>query len=263
MSQQLKYKNSAGNEINVPAEFIMVGVLAFIAGVSTTVYFYRSMCCGMEMPGGWTMSMMWMRMPGQTWFGSALSFLLMWLAMMMTMMIPSAIPTFLKTQRRWASLCYMASGYFAVWLIAGIGIYPLGMELAKIEMRSELISRAVPLLSGAALVAAGAIQFSRWKMKHLLGCRSPFGCIISCSGHETSFWLGCKQGVTCCVCCVAPMTILLVLGIMNPLVMIIVTISITVEKLLPGPKVNARLAGITAIVAGFIMTIHWATVNYA
>jgi predicted metal-binding membrane protein len=49
----------------------------------------------MEMPGGWTMSMMWMRMPGQTWFASALSFQSMWLAMMVTMMMPSALPMFL------------------------------------------------------------------------------------------------------------------------------------------------------------------------
>ena len=49
------------------------------------------MCCEMEMPGGWTMSMMWMRMPGQTWFASALSFLFMWLAMMVALMLPSAL----------------------------------------------------------------------------------------------------------------------------------------------------------------------------
>jgi hypothetical protein len=35
-------------------------------------------------------------------------------------------------------------------------------------MRSELFSRAVPLLSGASLIAAGAIQFTRWKMMHLV-----------------------------------------------------------------------------------------------
>jgi hypothetical protein len=28
----------------------------------------------MPMPGGWTMSMAWMRMPGQTWPGAAASF---------------------------------------------------------------------------------------------------------------------------------------------------------------------------------------------
>ncbi len=164
----------------------------------------------MEMPGGWTMSTMWMRMRGQTWLASAVSFLLMWLAMMVAMMMPSALPMFLKTTRQWASLCYMASGYFAMWLAAGVGIYALGVAFAAVAMRSELFSRAVPLLSGASLITAGAIQFTRWKMTHLLRCRSPLGCASSCPQRETSFRLGCKQGAACCVCCAAPMTIQLV-----------------------------------------------------
>src|SRR5258706_10342947 len=72
MTDQLQHKNSAGgNEATLRAEFIAVCVLAFVAGVSATVYFCRSMCCEMEMPGGWTMSMMWIRMHGHTWFVSA------------------------------------------------------------------------------------------------------------------------------------------------------------------------------------------------
>ena len=47
---------------------------------------------GMTMPGGWTMSMMWMRMPGLTWPGTAASFLGMWVVMMVAMMLPSLAP---------------------------------------------------------------------------------------------------------------------------------------------------------------------------
>ena len=247
----MKHKNSAsGNEAVSPAKFITVCVFAFVAGVLATAYFCRSMSGGMEMPGGWTMSMMWMRMDGQSWFASAIGFLLMWLAMMVAMMLPAALPMFLKTRQQWTSLCYMASGYFVIWLAAGVGIYVLGVVFMEIAMRSEVLSRAVPLLSGAALIAAGAIQFTRWKMTHLLRCRSSSGCAISCPQDETSLRLGCKQGAACCVCCAAPMTIQLTLGIMNPLVMIVVAIVIAAEKLLPRPGITVRLVGFAAILAG-------------
>jgi len=73
--------------------WFLVGLLGvFIGCVAATWYFCRSMSGGMEMPGGWRMSMMWMRMPGQTWAESAAMFLLMWIAMMVAMMLPSALP---------------------------------------------------------------------------------------------------------------------------------------------------------------------------
>jgi predicted metal-binding membrane protein len=218
--------------------------------MSATIYYCRSMCCEMEMSGGWSMSMMWMRMRGQSWFTSARTFLLMWLAMMVAMMLPSALPTFLKTRRQWTSLCWMASGYFAIWAAAGVVIYAFGVAFAAVAMRSESFSRAVPLLLSALLIAAGSVQFTRWKMTHLLRCRSPFGCATSCPQQETSFRLGCKQAVACCVCCAAPMTIQLALGVMNPLVMIAIAIIIAAEKLLPRPAIVARLVGISAIIAG-------------
>ncbi len=43
------------------------------------------------MPGGWTMSMTWMRMPGQTWAGAATTFLGIWVVMMVAMMMPSLV----------------------------------------------------------------------------------------------------------------------------------------------------------------------------
>ncbi len=251
MADQLQTKSSAGGDATMlPIEFFAVCALAFVVGVAATIHFCRSMSGGMRMPGGWTMSMMWMRMPGQTRFASAFSFLLMWLAMMVAMMLPSALPTFLKTSRQWISLCGMASGYFAMWLAAGAGIYVLGVALATVAMQSDLISRAVPLLSGASLIAAGAFQFTRWKITHLLRCRSPFGCATSCPQQETNFRLGCKQGAACCVCCAAPMTILLALGMMSPLVIIVVAMVIAAEKLLPRPAIVARLVGISTIIAG-------------
>ena len=46
------------------------------------------------------------------------------------------------------------------------------------------------------------------------------------------------------------MLLLVALGMMNPLVIIVVTIVIAAEKLLPRPAMVARLVGISAIIAG-------------
>src|SRR5262249_41193626 len=106
------------------------------------------------------------------------------------------------------------------------------------------------------LIAAGAFQFTRWKLTSLLRCRSSFGCASVCPERETNFRLGCKQGAACCLCCAAPTMILVVLGMMNPFVIVGVAIVIATEKILPRPEITARLAGIAAIVTGVTTILH-------
>ena len=53
----------------------------------------------MPMPGGWTMSMAWMRMPGQSWPAAAMMFASMWIAMMVPMMLPSLVPMLRRYRR--------------------------------------------------------------------------------------------------------------------------------------------------------------------
>src|SRR5262249_30134326 len=71
-----------------------VSALLFAASAAATILWCTSMSAmgEMPMPGGWTMSMAWMRMPGQTWLGAAASFLGMWVVMMVAMMLPSLAP---------------------------------------------------------------------------------------------------------------------------------------------------------------------------
>ena len=74
--------------------FFGVSALLFAASAAVTIVWCASMSTmgGMPMPGGWTMSMAWMRMPGQTWPGAAASFLGMWVVMMVAMMLQSLVP---------------------------------------------------------------------------------------------------------------------------------------------------------------------------
>ena len=259
MAYQLQKVSAGGNRTRLPAEFISVCILTFIISVLVTAYFCRSMCHEMKMPGGWTMSMMWMRMPGQSWFMSAINFLAMWQAMMVAMMLPSALPMFIRTRRQWSTLCYMACGYFTIWFAAGVILYATGLAFATAAMESEPFSRTVPLLSGMLLIAAGLTQFTRWKMTHLFCCRSASGCAVSCL-RKTGFKIGCKQGVACCACCAPALMIQLVFGMMNPVVMIVAGMLIAAEKLLPRPEITVRFVGIAAILAG---VVTWIVYLYA
>jgi hypothetical protein len=60
--------------------FFGVSALLFAISAAVTIVWCASMSAmgEMPMPGGWTMSMAWMRMPGHTWRGAAASFLGMW-----------------------------------------------------------------------------------------------------------------------------------------------------------------------------------------
>ena len=78
------------------------------------------------MPGGWTMSMAWMKMPRQSWSGASWMFGQMWLVMMVAMMTPSLVPMLMRYRQALrrqanravaiATLC-AAIAYFAVRLI--------------------------------------------------------------------------------------------------------------------------------------------------
>jgi predicted metal-binding membrane protein len=243
---------------------------------------------GMEMPGGWTMSMMWMCMPGQTWLASAAMFLLMWLTMMIAMMLPSAIPM-LNTYRTVPRVggapgtlvgsapgtLLVACGYFAVWTLIGLVLYALCVSWAYATMRSSTLSHLVPTLTGTTLILAGLMQFSRWKMAALTRCRDPLACALSPGGADVSsasggsalspgsagilpaaWHSGLQQGMSCAMCCSGPMLALLALGAMNLAAMAIVTLVISLEKLLPRPLPFVRLSGALAIIIGAAMLLR-------
>src|SRR4051812_24550748 len=100
MGVAAQFQNSAFSHRKAPDRasgraFFGVAALLFTASAALTIVWCTSMpaMAGMRMPGGWTMSMAWMRMPGQTWAGAASSFVVMWAAMMVAMMLPSLLPT--------------------------------------------------------------------------------------------------------------------------------------------------------------------------
>jgi predicted metal-binding membrane protein len=244
--------------------FIIASAVVFAASVATTIVWCTSMSAmgEMPMPGGWTMSMTWMRMPGQTWPGAAASFLGMWSVMMVAMMLPSVMPTLSRYRE---AVCLASGsglsrltvlvglGYFFVWALFGGAAFLLGIGLTSLEMRQPSIARAVPITIGIVVLAAGALQFTAWKARQLVCCReaSADACVdLSASG---AWRHGLHFGLQCGPCCANLMVILLAVGVMDLRAMAVVTAAITAERLAPVGERVARGIGAIVIGAGLLL----------
>jgi predicted metal-binding membrane protein len=108
--------------------FLAVAALLFAASAAVTIVGCNSMSAmgGMAMAGGWTMSMAWMRMPGQSWVEASSSFVGIWVVMMAAMMLPSPVPVLSRYRRAIGGTenigrltALVGAGYFSVWTHVG------------------------------------------------------------------------------------------------------------------------------------------------
>jgi predicted metal-binding membrane protein len=264
MNQMVQFENgrSCLTVIDRASDRVFLGVsaLLFAASAALTTAWCASMSTmqGMPMPGGWTMSMAWMRMPGQTWCGTALAFLGMWIVMMIAMMLPSLVAMLSRYRQTVgrtgeANLGRLTSlvglGYFSVWILLGMAVYPLGVALATVEMQQPSLARAVPTAVGGVVLIAGALQFTRWKAHHLACCRAGQDRCRTLPAVTGKPWRhGIRLGLHCCYCCANWTAILLVIGVMDLRTMTAVTAAITAERLAPAGQGAAKAIG--AVVAG-------------
>jgi predicted metal-binding membrane protein len=239
----------------------------FVAAAAITWSGARSMSGGMPMPGGWVMPMMWMHMPGQTAWGAAGMFLLMWQAMMIAMMLPSSWPMLVLYQRVAVSsgekrpglaMAFAGAGYFAVWLGFGAIAFLVGSTASNAAMKSAGLSRMMPAAAGAVLIVAGLYQWSPWKQTCLAHCRSPLMFLGHAfrPGLAGAMRVGVAHGIFCTGCCWALMAIQMILGVMNLAVMLLIAAVIAVEKLWTRGPLLARLAGGAAIGIGAFYLVN-------
>ena len=242
--------------------FFAASSLLFAASAAGTIAWCGSMSGGMRMPGGWTMSMAWMRMPGQSWAESTASFLGMWTVMMVAMMLPSLVPMLSAYRRSVAAstgtplgvLTVVAgAGYFFVWALIGVAVDALGVTLSAAEMRSAALSRSVPLATGVVLLLAGCAQVSPWKIRQLLRCRDGSACAALPRPDARGAWVhGLRLGAQCTLSSASLMVVLVAVGVMDLGAMAAVTGAITLERLVPGPERVARAIGLAVIAAAIV-----------
>jgi predicted metal-binding membrane protein len=245
--------------------FYTVCVLLFAASVAATIAWSTRMqrMGEMPMPGGWTMSMAWMPMPGRTWLDAAASFVGMWIAMMVAMMLPSLVPMLRRYRhaagrtrdpRLGALTALVAAGYFVVWTLVGMAAFPFGVAVTAAAMRHPALARAVPVAVGVVVLLAGAFQLTAWKARHLACCREAPGRGRTLPADAATAWRhGLRLGIECARCCAGLMAILLVVGVMDLGAMALVAAAITAERLAPSGERVARAVGAVAVLAGVVL----------
>ena len=237
--------------------FFAISALLFGACATATVLSSASMSDmgEMPMPGGWTMSMLWMRMPGQTWLGTGAAFLAMWTVMMVAMMLPSIAPALWRWSTRIRDrgrLALIAAGYFSIWIALGVGVFLVGVALAALAMNASEIARATPITGGVVVLVAGALQFTRWKAHHLALCREVWA---TPRNAAAALKCGLRLGLHCSLSSAGLTAILLIVGLMDLRVMAAVTAAITIERLAPDGQRVARAIGAAVLVAGMALVI--------
>jgi len=177
----------------------------------------------------------------------------MWIAMMVPMMLPSLIPMLQRYRQAVAGTsesrldrltALVGAGYFFVWSVFGVAVFPVGTALAAIEMQQPALARAVPMAIGMVVLLSGALQFTAWKTRHLICCREAPGTGLPLPGDAASAWQhGLRLGLYCVRCCANLMVIVLVVGVMDLRAMAVVAAAITIERLAPAPERIARVIG--------------------
>ena len=244
--------------------FLGTSALLFFASVATTIYLCQAMSGGMAMPGGWTMSMAWMGMPGQSWLAAAASFIGMWVVMMAAMMLPALVPALLRyrlslrgpgTTHLNVQTVLAGAGYFFVWALLGAVVFPVGVVVTKAGMASAVLARSVPVATSTVLLLAGCVQLTTWKARQLCRCLAVPASGQALNQDARSAWgRGMRLGADCALCCSGLMAVLLVTGVTNLGVMALVTVAITTERLFPGPERAARGVGLVILAVALFMT---------
>lgn len=187
-------------------------------------------------------------------------FVVMWTVMMAAMMFPSVIPVVLAfegfARGRIASPLLAATlfvlGYLVVWAALGVPAHALLVAAAGIDEALPSLAGALSVLGGVLLVLCGLYQLTPLKDACLRHCRVPHLFL----GHHWrdglggAFLLGAHHGLYCAGCCASLMVVLMVVGLMNMVWMVGLTVVIYLEKIMPQGSLVVRAAGIALCAAG-------------
>ena len=206
-------------------------------------------------------------MAGAGWSLAALAaFAVSWAVMMVAMMLPAVAPLLLVYRtmagrsmpgnRAFVSTWILVGGYLLVWTAFGLGVYVLARFGGELSGQFALAEqRWRPAALGAILVVAGLYQFTPLKYACLRQCQSPFGFLMGHwrGGTLGALRMGAVHGLYCLGCCWALFAVLVAAGIMSLAWMLLLTLVVFAEKVLPLGRRTAYGVGAAFLVLGILV----------
>ncbi|MDP9366737.1 MAG: DUF2182 domain-containing protein [Chloroflexota bacterium] len=205
---------------------------------------------------------------GWSWDGFV-AFLIAWAVMMAAMMFPAAAPMLLLFRRvsaqcRARGMAFVptwifAAGYLLVWAAVG------GLTWLLVQLGSDVAGRLgeaeratwAPLALGATLVVAGLYQFTPLKFACLGHCQSPFGFVMTHwrDGYVGALRMGITLGAFCLGCCWALFAVLVAAGVMSLAWMLLLTLVVFAEKILPLGRRAVQITGAAFLLLGLLVAV--------
>ena len=187
---------------------------------------------------------------------------LMWFVMMIAMMIPSVTPLILifsmvnrkKKQNKnpFVSSYYLLAGYLIIWAVFSLLATLLQWFFQHLNWLNPDMVVTNKIVGGIILLLAGLFQFTPLKRQCLQYCQTPVSFIHTQwkEGKSGALKMGIKNGMYCLGCCWILMLLLFVSGIMNLLWIVLISLFVLTEKLLPRFTWISWLAGVLLILYG-------------
>ena len=209
-----------------------------------------------------------MAVPGPPSLAEGATFTAQWGLMMSAMMLPSAAPMILlyrivssrlrpagdRAVPAWA----FAAVYLGVWCVIGIPVYGAYVAVAGLAEAWPGFAAAAPRAVAGVLVAAGFYQMSAAKRVCLRYCEAPLGFLMRRwrSGYAATLDLALRHAGYCVGCCWALMAILVAAGAMSIAWVVLISLVVFAEKVLPDGWRTARIVGLALIALGIAIAIR-------
>ncbi|WP_435348799.1 DUF2182 domain-containing protein [Haloarchaeobius sp. HRN-SO-5] len=196
--------------------------------------------------------------------GGVVHYLGMWGLMMVAMMYPSTADVFQRFADRSSAghpagtgsdVVAFVGAYTLLWVL--VGLVPL--IVAAVVPIAILAAAWGSLYLGVALLFVGAFQASPVKRRYLGRCRFPSTVLAEGSrpGIASAVRAGWDFGRLDVGSCGVLMGLMVVVGSMNLVWMLVITVVLVLERMTAGGYRWARLSGALAAATGVVLVVAW------